>query len=60
MKMFRFCIEGAEDLNRNGLPEVRVSAQILGFTVFESTVDLSPQEAFQAIMEVGRKLKIIN
>lgn len=60
MKLFRFSIEGAEDLNRNGIPDVRVSAQILGFTILEKSIDLSPQQAFEVIMELAKKLKVVN
>lgn len=58
MKMFRFCIEGAEDTNRNGLPEVKVSAQILGYTVLDESVDLSPQDAFKMIVSIAGKFNL--
>lgn len=62
MKMFRFCLEADSsiDSNRNGLPDIRVSAQILGFTIFEKSIDRSPQQAVEIVMELLTKLKVIS
>ena len=59
MKMFRFCIEGAEDLNRNGLPEIKVSAQVLGFTIIDESVDVSIEQAFKSGMKLLGELGVI-
>jgi len=62
MKMFRFCLEADESLdsNRNGIPDIKVTAQILGFTIVEKSIDLSPQQAFEVVMDLAKRLKVIN
>jgi hypothetical protein len=62
MKMFRFCLEADESLdsNRNGVPDIRITAQILGFTILEKSIDLSPQQAFEVVMDLAKRLKVIN
>jgi hypothetical protein len=62
MKMFRFCLEADESLdsNRNGIPDIKVTAQILGFTILEKSIDLSPQQAFEVVMDLAKRLKVIN
>ena len=60
MKMFRFVIEGVEDTNRNGKPDIRVQAEMFGFPLLDQSVDISIKDAIALAMETAKKLRIIN
>ncbi len=47
--MFKCCIEGPQDKNKNGIPDLRVRIEAFGFPLLDTTIDADPQPLFSVL-----------
>ena len=59
MEIGKFCIRVVDDTNNNGMPEIKVSAQLIGFTMIDQTIDMSLERVTSEVAKFMGKLGIL-